>query len=85
MAVKEFGFIDASSATGTSTSTGVYRMFYGDTNLEFVPYIFKNGRRTPEPGYNQIFGGCPNLDFARMRADGWEEKYLATAPGYVAP
>lgn len=53
-------------------------MFKNCSKLEFVPK-FDMGKIQK---FNGMFEGCTSLDIVRMRAAGWEERFLQTAPNY---
>lgn len=61
--------------------TDVSEMFAGCGRIKFVPKFDTSG----VTNFSGIFKGCSSLDIPKMRAAGWPEEYLQTAPNYRAP
>lgn len=62
----------------TENVIGTSSMFKNCSKLKFVPK-FDMGKIQKFDG---MFEGCTSLDIVRMRAAGWEERFLQTAPNY---
>lgn len=65
----------------TSNVTNMTEMFVHCMGLSFVPKL----DTSKVVHFGRMFDGCVSLDIPRMRAAGWEEKFLQTAPNYTAP
>lgn len=65
----------------TNRVTNMKNMFYGCSSLTFVPKLDTSKVTL----FSNMFRGCTSLDIPKMRAAGWEEKFLRTAPNYVVP
>lgn len=61
--------------------TDVAEMFRGCSRIKFIPKFDISG----VTDFSGIFSGCSSLDIAKMRASGWPEEYLQTAPNYSRP